>query len=348
MLTPLVSAAVRVALASLIALAAVFSGLVVLVRQPTFGSRSFSTGPRADAGTLARHVAILTGPACPRNPRNAQGLELAAAYIADNLARAGARVEEQRYRAGGTSCCNVLGQMGPAAGPVVVVGAHYDAAGDTPGADDNASGVAGLLELARLLGARSLAGPVLLVAFSTEEPPYFGGAEMGSAVHARSLRREDREVAAMLTLEMIGFFTAEQPSQAVLLDLAYPRRGDFVAVVGRWQDRAVAREVKRAFSGATPVPVVSWSGPASLGGDLSDHRNYWAEGYSAVMITDTAYLRNPNYHTGADTPETLDYASMAGVVDGVLAAVVDLATRAARHQASSKNAAASAHSVSHS
>jgi hypothetical protein len=257
-------------------------------------------------------------------------MERAVAYLGAQLARAGARVGEQRYRAGGALACNVLAELGPAAGPVVVVGAHYDACGELPGADDNASGVAGLLELARLLGARRLPGPVLLAAFSTEEPPFFGGADMGSAVHARSLREEGRQVSAMLALEMIGFFAPRQPPQAWLLDLTYPRHGDFVCVVGRWEDRALARTVKQAFRGATRVGAVSWSGPTALGGDLSDHRSFWAEGYPAVMVTDTAYLRNPNYHAVTDTADTLDYDRMAGVVDGVLATVVELAAEHAK------------------
>src|SRR4029453_760845 len=118
------------------------------------------------------------------------------------------------------------------------------------------------------------------------------------------------------------------PSQAespFLVRILYPRRWNFVSLVGRWSDRALLRRGKKAFRGASSVPVVSYSGPVTLGADLSDHRNYWAEGFPAFMVTDTAFLRNRNYHTAGDTAETLDYRTMAGVVDGVFSAVVHLA-----------------------
>lgn len=322
------AAAGRIAGCSLGTVALVVVVLVGLVRQPSCGASSFPPGPRAEPERLAAHVSFLTTSACPRSPRYPAGIERAAAYIAAALAHAGAAVREQPYLAGGIECRNLIGALGPGAGGVVVVGAHYDAFGDLPGADDNASGVAALLELARLLGARRLPGAVELVAYSTEEPPHFGGSEMGSAVHARSLAASGREVVAMVSLEMVGYFTAEQPRQAALLDLAYPRHGHFACVAGRWADRALARAVKRAFRGGTSVDVVSWSGPTALGADLSDHRCYWAEGYPAVMVTDTSYLRNPNYHAVTDTADTLDYARMAGVVDGVLVAVTYLSSTA--------------------
>jgi len=203
-----------------------------------------------------------------------------------------------------------------------VVGAHYDVCGDLPGADDNASGVAGLLEIARLLATRPPRVPVELVAFSTEEPPFFGGADMGSAVHAADLLRQRVHVTGMICLEMIGCYTDGTVRSPWLLGLVYPRRGDFVAVVGRWEDRRLARRVKAGAKGAGGIRVVSFSGPPILGADLSDHRNYWSSGFHAVMVTDTAYLRNPRYHTSLDLPETLDYRRMAAVVDGVFNAIV--------------------------
>ena len=207
----------------------------------------------------------------------------------------------------------------------MVVGAHYDVCEDLPGADDNASGVAGVLELARLLDARVLRSPVELVAFSTEEPPYFRSPDMGSAVHARSLRAAGAEVRAMISLEMIGYFAPSQHHRALLLSLVYPHRGDFIAVVGRWADRGLVREAKKCIRGATAVPPVSYSGPVGVGADLSDHLNYWVAGFPAFMITDTAFLRNPNYHRASDTAVTLNYRRLAGVVDGVLSTVVHLA-----------------------
>ncbi|MCI0657619.1 MAG: M28 family peptidase, partial [Acidobacteria bacterium] len=180
-------------------------------------------------------------------------------------------------------------------------------------------------ELARLLEHQALESPVEVVAFSTEEPPYFGTPEMGSSIHAKSLAQAGERVRAMISLEMIGYFSPTQPNQNPLLHLLYPRNGRFIALVGRWEDRDLARAAKRCFRGATTVQAVSYSGPVSLGSDLSDQRNYWAHGYSGFMVTDTAFMRNLNYHGPDDTADRLDYERMAGVVDGVFNTVVHLA-----------------------
>jgi hypothetical protein len=295
------------------------------VRQPGMGKYAFPEGPRADPALFQRHVEYLCAQAFPRNPTAADRLNLAADYIKASLSGTGASVSEQPYEAFRKPFRNIIARFGPVAGPRVVVGAHYDVYGELPGADDNASGVAGLLELARLLAARHLDSPVELVAFSTEEPPYFGGPEMGSAVHARSLQAAGVRVQVMIGLEMIGFFSPAQPYTTLPLYLVYPRTGDFITVAGRWADRSLARELKKCFRGATTVPAVSYSGPVGIGADLSDHRNYWAAGYPAIMVTDTAFMRNRNYHTTQDLPSSLDYARLAGVVDGVLSGVVHLA-----------------------
>ena len=294
-----------------------------VVRQPVFGRLGFPEGPRADPVLLREHVHYLASTVSPRNPEHPGNLNRAADVIGDLFRAAGAQVSEQPYTADGYKCRNIIARFG-GSGADLVVGAHYDVCGDQPGADDNASGMAGLLELARLLGARELASPVELVAFSTEEPPYFGSDEMGSAVHALSLREEGRPLRLMICLEMIGYYSEKQPAPNLLLRLLYPGKGNFVLVAGRWSDRSFVRQIKKGFRGATEVPACSYSGPVSIGVDLSDHRNYWAQGYPAVMVTDTAFIRNPHYHTTGDTEETLDYEKIAGVVDGVLSAVIHL------------------------
>jgi Zn-dependent M28 family amino/carboxypeptidase len=206
---------------------------------------------------------------------------------------------------------------------LLVVGAHYDAFGETgslPGADDNASGTAGLLELARLLGKADPLAPVMLVAYTNEEPPFFGSEEMGSAVHAASLARAHRAVKGMICLEMIGYYTRQQSWPTPLFSLLYPSHGDFIGVAGGWHDRELARWVKRGIIGAGGIPVVSFTGPRETS-DASDQRNYWPHGWPAVMVTDTAFLRNPNYHTIRDTAATLNYQRMAAVVNGVFNAI---------------------------
>jgi hypothetical protein len=309
------------------------AGLIVvggLIRQPCFGSVDGPPGPRADAEHLRRDVVRLTTGFGPRNAaRHPEAVDTVARFLASELATAGGDItlrpyEAQVWRGEAVRQRNVVARFGGSEGPVVVVGAHYDVAGDLPGADDNASGVAGLLELARLLGRHHPQGPVELVAYSTEEPPFFGSNQMGSAIHALDLVEDGTDVKCMLCLEMIGYFVDDPEVEGSALDLFYPRDGRFIAIVGRWQDRSLARTIKRCFRGATRLPVYSYSGPAAVGADLSDHRNYWAHGIPAVMVSDTAFLRNPNYHTAADTADTLDYDNMARVVDGVLSAVLHL------------------------
>ncbi|HYG69684.1 MAG TPA: M28 family peptidase, partial [Anaeromyxobacteraceae bacterium] len=284
----------------------------------------------ADPARLRRHVEGIVALG-PRDLAHPDGLDRAAEWIAAALREHAPFVTTQAFAAGGRTYRNVVARFGPPSRERIVVGAHYDAAGALPGADDNASGVAGLLELARLLAASPPPGTIELVAFTLEEPPAFAGPEMGSAVHAASLAREGVAVRLMLSLEMIGFFTDAKGSQsfpAPGLGLVYPTTGNFIAVVGRLGEGRVVRRVRDAMRAATPLGVESIAAPRSLPGvDLSDHRSYWDRGWPAVMITDTAFFRNPNYHGPGDTPDTLDYARMAQVVTGVHAAVLDSARR---------------------
>ena len=195
-----------------------------------------------------------------------------------------------------------------------------------PGADDNASGVAGLIELAYLLGKTSLPVRVELVAFTLEEPPFFRTPFMGSAIHAASLKKQGVKVRIMFALEMIGFFSDASHSQGFplsILRLFYPSQGNFIAVVGKLGQGSVVRRVKQAMRGPSLLPVYSINAPRFVPGiDFSDHLNYWEAGYEAVMITDTAFYRNQGYHTLQDTPDTLDYERMAMVVQGVYAAIL--------------------------
>ena len=293
----------------IVAVLAIVLLAAVAVRQPTLPSR-YMAHSHASANDLKRDVNTLTTiPRCADDPAS---LDRAAQLIESEFERTSARVSTQRYTARGNNYRNVIASFGPNEGELTIVGAHYDAfcggAHPLPGADDNASGVAALLELARLLSHEEIRHPLQLVAYSTEEPPFFASEEMGSAIHARSLGHRK---ARAIILEMIGCYTNDSNLDGVL-GLLYPKRGDFIAVTGRWRDVRLTREVKRAMSAATRV--VSFTGPMI---DASDHRNY----ANAVMITDTAYIRNPRYHTAKDTADTLDYARMATVVDGLLNAL---------------------------
>ena len=315
----------------------IFSGLLAaawaVVTQPVPPPRkSRSSGGSAiglvEPGRLEAHVRMLSETLVPRDEEHPENLDRVAAYILGEFERAQAvEVAEQPYPVNGRTYRNVLARFGPDTRERIVVGAHYDAAGPYPGADDNASGVAGLIELAHLLGRTKLPLRVELVAFSLEEPPYFRTEYMGSAVHAASLKKQGVPVRAMFCLEMIGYFSDAPGSQGFptpALKPFYPSKGNFITIVGKPDQGALVRRVKTAMRHASPLPVFSINAPTAVPGiDFSDHGSYWKAGYdAAVMITDTAFYRNPNYHTARDTADTLDYRRMALVVQGVYAAVL--------------------------
>lgn len=278
----------------------------------------YASRDRADATTLRKHVIALTR--VPRSADHPDGLDAAARYIEQHFRATGARVELQEFDARKRRYRNVIARFGPSDGQLMIVGAHYDAFGALAGADDNASGTAGLLELTRLLSRNPPRTPVVVIAYANEEPPFFGSEQMGSAVHANSLA--GKEVAGMICLEMIGYYSSAQSWPNRTFAALYPSKGDFIAVGGGWKDRALTRHVKRAIRGAGGIRVLSFTG-RRVTLDASDHRNYWSAGWPAVRVTDTAYLRNPKYHTGGDTADTLDYRKMARVVDGVFSAVTN-------------------------
>jgi hypothetical protein len=302
-----------------------------LLLEPFTGTRGARVSEDAQRpARLAATVRTLAERFFPRDHTHVANLDAAARFIAGELRAAGVTVSEQEWQVGGRVYRNLIARIGGDGAERIVVGAHYDACGDTnPGADDNASGVAGLIELARLLAKRPPAISVELVAWSLEEPPYFRTANMGSAVHARSLAATGVHVRAMLSLEMIGYFSDAQNSQGFplkLLKLFYPTRGNYISIVGKLGSGRLVRRIKAAMRGASPLPVHSITAPRFIPGvDFSDHLNYWDQGWPAVMITDTAFYRNDRYHTPGDTADTLDYRRMAQVIDGVAAAVHTLA-----------------------
>jgi hypothetical protein len=299
------------------------------ITQPLLSGGKPSPERTVDPSRLQEHVRKLSIEFSPRDESHIENLDQAAAYIKDQFSQTTALVSEQPYRVQGKSYRNVIAQFGPESKERIVVGAHYDVAGPLPGADDNASGVAGLIELARLLSRQQPPMRVELVAFTLEEPPYFRTTAMGSSVHAESLRQQNIQVRVMFSLEMIGYFSDAPNSQHFpvgILGALYPSTGSFIAVVGRLGDWSLVRRTKATMRNASPLPVYSINAPTFIPSiDFSDQLNYWHAGYSALMITDTAFFRNRNYHTAQDTEEKLDYKRMAMVVEGVYASVVELA-----------------------
>ena len=300
-----------------------------------------SSPPAVDPARLHAHVKKLSVDFYPRSGDQTDKLNQAADYIAAEMKAAGATVTFQTILIEGESYRNVIARFGPEKGPLMVIGAHYDSHGmpgralnskgyspqtHTPGADDNASGVAGLIELARLLADKPPARPIELVAYTLEEPPYYRTGDMGSVHHAQLLRSTGREVSMMLSLEMIGYFTDEPGSQsypAPGMRQLYSDKGDFIALVNKFEGFGATRAIKKIMAGATDLPVHSINAPRSVPGiDFSDHRSYWDAGMPAMMITDTAFMRNREYHQAGDTHDRLDYVRMAKVVQAVYAVTV--------------------------
>ena len=285
---------------------------------------------------LERHVGELAGRIGERNSVHYGALEQAASYVERELAALGYSVTSQRWTsAGGQEFRNVEVSIrggDPAAG-VVVVGAHYDSNRGTPGADDNASGVAAVLELARLLQNDKPGRTIQLVAFANEEVPFFGTPDQGARRYVGALRERKADVRSMLSIETIGYYAAGARTQRYPppLNRFYPDTGNFIGFVGNLGSRALVHEAIMAFRRHTPFPSHGAAAPASIPGvGWSDHEAFWAAGIPAVMITDTAPFRNPYYHTRGDTPDRIDYERMTHVVDGLAAVVRQLASASSR------------------
>jgi hypothetical protein len=293
----------------------------------------------ADAQTDAEarirgHVNVLAGEIGERNVAHPEALQRAADYVAGELRRAGYEVATQEYDVAGVRCANLTAEQrgSSAPGEIIVVGAHYDSAPGSPGANDNASGVAAVLELARRFAARDTERTVRFVAFVNEEPPYFETPFMGSAVYARAARERGDDVRGMLSLETIGYYSDEPGSQhyPAPFSLFYPDRGNFVGFVSNFGSRGLMTRAVDAFRAASDFPVEHVATFAWVTGvGWSDHAAFWDAGYEALMVTDTAPFRYPYYHTSRDLPGALDYARLARVTAGLENVVAEL-SRAAR------------------
>jgi Zn-dependent M28 family amino/carboxypeptidase len=268
---------------------------------------------------LRKHVGALSVEIGERSVARGGALARAGDYVHDALARVGLNVREQVYDFQGMRVANLIAEIPgePRTNAYYVVGAHYDTVAGTPGADDNASAVAVLLELARIVAVRPPPVPVRLVAFTLEEPPAFNSDLQGSRVFTRRLA-ENESILGALILEMVGFTSPRQEYPFFLQWAGYPARGDFIAVVGNTASRDFGGAVVGGFktNGRLPVeslfvPLNGWLLPMSR---LSDHASFWDAGWPAVMVTDTAFMRNPNYHGPRDRMDTLDFPFMAQLV----------------------------------
>ncbi len=280
---------------------------------------------------LETHVRTLAGAIGERHVGRPRALDAAVGYLEGVLVEYGYAVARQEFRAGGQNVCNLDVEVaGARAGsPVVVVGGHYDTVPGSPGADDNASGAAAVLEIAGALAGARPDHTVRCALFVNEEPPWFQTSDMGSVHYARRLRRSGEKVAAMLSLESIGYYDdgAKTQRYPFPLGLAYPDRGNFLGFVSDLRNRGLLGRAVGSFERHTTFPVVGAAVPAFIPGvSWSDQWAFWQEGFPALMVTDTAPFRYPAYHTEDDTPDRLRYDALETVVRALAAVVRDLAT----------------------
>lgn len=298
--------------------------LVQAVGHPIFFVKKDTTNAiLVDTTRIKNDVLQLCNTPKSRNYKNLVSLNIAATYIYKEFEKIGLAVREQGFVAYTKRYKNIIASYGPENGERIVIGAHYDVCGEQQGADDNASGVAGLLEIARQFQLHKPKTKYRFdfVAYTLEEPPYFRTKFMGSHVHAKYLYDNKIKVKAMISLEMIGYFSEEKNSQEYpikALEATYPTVGNFIAVVGKLGEGKLTSVFKKGMIKGSDINVSSINAPAYIEGiDFSDHLNYWKYNFDAIMITDTSFFRNKNYHEVTDIPETLDYVKMAEVIRGV-------------------------------
>ena len=332
--TPAARKRVRYWLVGAVIAATVSFAVMVMIRMPG-DSHSGDLPPLTDIEKrlqerLRHHVHVLAGQIGERNVWHPRQLEAAGQYIEKILRQSGLTVVRHDYRAEGVVVGNIEAEWVGTEQPeeIIVVGAHYDSVIGSPGANDNGSGVAALLEIAAMIPPRRLPRTVRLVAFVNEEPPFFMTSLMGSRVYARQVRSAGDRVVAMLSLETIGYYDSRSGSQRYPLPFAifYPDTGNFIGFVSNLASRHLLRRTVSSFRSHTRFPSEAVAAPGWLTGiGWSDHWSFWKESYPALMLTDTALYRYPQYHTGLDTPERLHYKNLARVVAGIERVIADLA-----------------------
>jgi hypothetical protein len=313
--------------------------LVIIVIVWAFGIRMPGRNISTPAGLNDAEVALraelfsdvkaLAGDIGERNTTRYAQLNAAADFIETSLARVGLVPRRDSYELRGQACHNIEVEIRGARPEILVVGAHYDSVSGSPGANDNASGVAGLLALARRFAGKSCGQTLRFVAFVNEEPPYFQTEEMGSLVYARRCRARGDKISAMISLETIGYFSDEPGSQkypSAGLGFFYPSKGNFIGFVGNTSSRGLLRSAVSAFKNERKLPCEGAALPAAIPGiGWSDQWSFWECGYPAIMVTDTAPFRYPHYHETTDTPDELDYNRFALVVSGMEKVIAELA-----------------------
>ncbi len=279
---------------------------------------------------LYEHVKHLSVRIGSRSIHEYEKLEATKHYIVSYLKDIGYTPGLQEYNYNGKAYSNIIVSIKEVkdSGETVVVGAHYDTVYGTPGADDNASAVAVLLELCRALKDFSPGRALKLIFFTLEEPPLFRSKFMGSYVYASEAKARGENISAMVCLEMVGYYNDNKGGQTFplpFMSAMYPSTPNFIAVVGNLSSRNLVQRVKHSINKSSEIPVETLSTVSFVPGvDFSDHRSFWKMGYPAVMITDTAFYRNPNYHSVKDTIDTLNFDKMSSLLAGLVQVVKDL------------------------
>jgi Zn-dependent M28 family amino/carboxypeptidase len=281
---------------------------------------------------LQVHVEKLAGEIGERNVFHPTSLAEAAGYIEQQWQNLGHAVQRQVYPSRDVEVANLEIEYTGSAHPdeIVVIGAHYDSVINCPGANDNATGVAALLEISRRLRDKNPARTVRFVAFVNEEPPFYRTSEMGSLMYARACKKRRDNIVAMLCLETLGYYSDRPKSQfyPFPLGILYPDTANFIGLVSNTKGRPLIRRIKSSFQTHSSFPVQSVAAPDLLPGiGWSDHWSFWQQGYQqAVMVTDTALYRYDHYHSRRDTPDRIKYEEFAQVVAGLGPVVADLAS----------------------
>lgn len=306
-----------------------FTGILIFV----FGKkedRTVQISPvPADSLQVKKHLVALTQTPKFRNYKNIDQLNSIADYIHQTFGMYSDSVGFQKYKVEGNEYKNIICSFGTENSKRIVIGAHYDVCGDQQGADDNATGVTALLELARMLQNQKFQYRVDLVAYTLEEPPYFRTENMGSYVHAKYLKDNNIDVYGMASVEMIGYFKDEKGSQDFpisALSWIYGNKGDFITLVKKFSGAGpfVGNFIDH-FKESNQIKAETFPAPKFVGGvDYSDHLNYWKFDFPALMITDTSFFRNKNYHKTTDTLETLDIKRMTKVIDAIFLSIIHL------------------------
>jgi uncharacterized protein YjgD (DUF1641 family) len=305
-----------------------FTLIIILLLLVVFIAQNYPATSQAknltrlsDTINIRKNLEAIINTPQKRNYKNTGILDSIAGYIKQQFLLSATRVTTQNFVVNNKTYSNIIASFGPEEGERIIVGAHYDVCGEQDGADDNASGVAGLLELARLLKNNHVKYRIDLVAYTLEEPPFFGTEKMGSYVHAKSMHDAKIPVKGMVSLEMIGYFSNEANSQQYpvgFLKWFYGSKGNYITIIQKSIAGGFSGQFKKLSFENNSILTKSLKAPTFFGGiDLSDHRNYWHFGYSAIMVTNTSFYRNHNYHTKEDVFANLNIPNIGLVVDGV-------------------------------